>query len=81
MKLVLRHSWDSCGTGAADDRSRALPECQQQPEVEHSQKNKTKLDVELKLRLGLAAIPHFCRDNYWKSVKFEADESCLVCAI
>lgn len=43
-------------------------------------KHKTKLDVELNLRLGLAAIPQFCKDNYWKSLKFEADESCLVCA-
>lgn len=43
-------------------------------------KDKTKLDAELKLRLGLAAIPQFCKDNYWKSVKFQADESCSVCA-
>lgn len=43
-------------------------------------KHKTKLDVEFKLQLGLAAIPQFCRDNNWKSLKFEADESCLLCA-
>lgn len=43
-------------------------------------KDKTKLDVELKLWLGFATIPQFYEDNYWKYVKFEAAESCLVCA-
>lgn len=43
-------------------------------------KDKTKLDVELKLRLGFTTIPQFYKDNYWKSVKFEADKSCSVCA-
>lgn len=39
-------------------------------------KDKPKLDAELKLQLGFATIPQFYKDNYWKSVKFEADESC-----
>ena len=43
-------------------------------------KDKTKLDFELKLRLGFTTVPQFYKDNYWKSVKFEADESCSVCA-
>lgn len=43
-------------------------------------KDKTELDVELKLWLGLTAIPQFYKDNDWKSVKFEADQSCSVCA-
>lgn len=43
-------------------------------------KDKTKLDVELKLRLEFTTVPRFYKDNYWKSVKFEADESCSVCA-
>lgn len=41
-------------------------------------KDKTKLDLELKLQLGFTTIPQFYKDNYWKSVKFEADESCSV---
>lgn len=41
-------------------------------------RQKTKLDVELKLRLGFTTVPQFYKDNYWKSVKFEADESCSV---
>lgn len=42
-------------------------------------KGKTKLDVELKLWLGLTAISQFHKDNDWKSVKFEASQSCSVC--
>ena len=42
-------------------------------------KDKTKLDVELKLWPGFTTIPQFHKDIYWKSVKFEADESRSVC--
>lgn len=43
-------------------------------------KDKTKLYAELKLWLGFMTNPKFDKDNYWKSVKFEADECCAVCA-
>lgn len=43
-------------------------------------KDKTKLDVELELWLGLTAVPQFHKDNDWKTVKFEVNQSCSVCA-
>lgn len=54
--------WNWCWgiAGIAVGQGLLTTECQQQREVEHSQKHKTKLKVELKLRLGLAAVPQLC---------------------